>query len=97
MADVAEPGFQKYWRQELSTLKSQCYAMTNKYPEAASVVQQAHKIISNTEALAKRRLARVGKSSLWTFIHSFMFINPIDQITLMQDMSFDIIKLAKIQ
>jgi hypothetical protein len=37
MVDVPEQGFWKYWRQELSLLKSECHAITNKYPEAASV------------------------------------------------------------
>jgi hypothetical protein len=68
MADVSEPGFQKYWRQELSLLKSECNATTNKYPDAASVVQQVHKVISDIETLAKCTPAAVVESSLWTTI-----------------------------
>jgi hypothetical protein len=67
-ADVPELGFRKYWRQELSTLKSECHAITNKYPEAASVVHQVHKVISDIETLAKCTPARVGESSQWTAI-----------------------------
>jgi hypothetical protein len=52
MADMPEPGFRKYWRQELSSLKSECHAITNKYPEAASVVQEVHKVLSDIEILA---------------------------------------------
>jgi hypothetical protein len=68
MVDVPEPGFQKCWRQEPSTLKSECHAIMNKYPEAASVVQQVHKVISDIETLAKCKPARVGESSQWTTI-----------------------------
>jgi hypothetical protein len=35
-----EPGFRKYWRQKLASLKSECRAITNKYSEAASVVRK---------------------------------------------------------
>jgi hypothetical protein len=40
MEGVPEPGFRKYWRQELSLLKSECHAITNKYLEAASVIKK---------------------------------------------------------
>jgi hypothetical protein len=68
MADVPEPGFRKYWRQQLSTMKSEWHATTNKYPEAASVVQQVHNVISDIETLAKCTPARVGENSQWTTI-----------------------------
>jgi hypothetical protein len=63
MADVPEPGFQKYWRQELSTLKYECHAITNKYPKAAPIVQQVHKVISDIETLVKCTPARERESS----------------------------------
>jgi hypothetical protein len=63
MANVPEPVFRKYWRQNLSTLKSQCHDITNKYPEAASVVQQGFKVLSDIETLAKCTLAKEGESS----------------------------------
>jgi hypothetical protein len=62
MADVTEPGFRIYWRPEVSSLKSQCHDIMNKYPEAASVVQ-LHKVLSDIEILAKYTPARVGESS----------------------------------
>jgi hypothetical protein len=68
MADVPEPGFRKYWRQEISWLKSECHATTNRYPEAASVVQQVHKMISDIENLGKCTPARVGEHSQWKTI-----------------------------
>jgi hypothetical protein len=40
MADIPVPGFLKYWTQKLALLKSECHAIVDKYPEAASVVQQ---------------------------------------------------------
>jgi hypothetical protein len=51
MADVTEPVFWKYWGQKLLSLKSQCHDITNKYPGAASVVQQAYKVLSGIAAL----------------------------------------------
>jgi hypothetical protein len=70
MADVTEPGFRKYWRQKLSLLKSQCHDITNKSPEAASVVKQVYKVFSDIEILAKCTPAKVGQSSKWTSIVS---------------------------
>jgi hypothetical protein len=40
------------------------------YPEAASVVQQVYKVLSDIEILAKCTLAKVGDSSEWTSIVS---------------------------
>jgi hypothetical protein len=68
MADVSVPGFRKYWTQKLASLKSECHAITNKYPEAASVVQQVHKLLSDIEILAGCTPDKVGKSSEWTSI-----------------------------
>jgi hypothetical protein len=48
-----EPGFWKYWRQKLSSPKSQCHVIMNKYPEAASAVQQVHRVLSDIENLTK--------------------------------------------
>jgi hypothetical protein len=63
MAYVPEPGFRKYWRRALSSLRSKSHDITNKYPEAASVVQQVHKVIIDNEIVAKCIPARVGESS----------------------------------
>jgi hypothetical protein len=69
MADVTEPEFRKYWRQKLSSLKSHCRDIMNKYPEAASVVQ-VYKVLSDIEILAKCTPAKGGESSEWTSIVS---------------------------
>jgi hypothetical protein len=55
-------GFQKYW----TLLKSQYHAITNKNPEAGSVVQQVHKVLNDIEILARCTQAKVGESSEWT-------------------------------
>jgi hypothetical protein len=70
MADVTEPGFRKYWREKLSSLKSQCHDITKKYPEADSIVQQVYKVLSDIKFLAKCTPAKVGESSEWTSIVS---------------------------
>jgi hypothetical protein len=67
MADVTEPGFRKYWREKLSSLKSQYHDITNKYPEA---VQEVYKVLSDIEILAKCTPAKMGESSEWASIVS---------------------------
>jgi hypothetical protein len=52
----------------LASLNSQCRAITNKYPEASTVVQQVHKVLNDIESLAGCTPAKVGESSEWTSI-----------------------------
>jgi hypothetical protein len=52
MADVPVPGFRTFWAQKLASLKSESYNDMNKYPEAASVVQQVYNVVSAIENLA---------------------------------------------
>jgi arabinogalactan endo-1,4-beta-galactosidase len=68
MADVTEPEFGEYWRQNLSSLKSQCYDITNKYPEVACVVHQVYKVLSDIEILIKFTPAKEVESYKWTSI-----------------------------
>jgi hypothetical protein len=68
VADVPVPGFGKYWIQKVASLKSECHAITNKYPEAASVMQQVYKVLSDTENPAGCTTAKVGESSEWNSI-----------------------------
>jgi hypothetical protein len=70
MADVPVLGFRKYWTQKLASLQSECHAITNirKYPEAASVVQQIYRVLSDTEILAGCTPAKVEESCEWTSI-----------------------------
>jgi hypothetical protein len=44
------------------------HAITNKYPEAAAVVQQEHKVLNDTEILAGCTPAKVGEGSEYTSI-----------------------------
>jgi hypothetical protein len=62
------PGFRKYWRQKIAFQKFECHVIKNKYPEAASVVQQVHKILNNIEILAGCTTAKVRERSEWTSI-----------------------------
>jgi hypothetical protein len=68
MADIAVPGFQKYWTQKLASLKFECHAIMNKYPEATSVVQQVHKVLSDIENHAGCTPDKMEESSEWTSI-----------------------------
>jgi hypothetical protein len=56
------PGLHKCWTQKPASLKSEYHAIMNKYPEAASVVQQVYKMLSDNENLARCTLAKVGKA-----------------------------------
>jgi hypothetical protein len=67
MADIPVCGFLKYCRQKLAALNSECHAITNKYPEAGSVVQ-VHKVLNDIEILAGSTRAKVGESPKWTTI-----------------------------
>jgi hypothetical protein len=66
MADAPVPGFREYWTQTLASLNYQCHAITNKYSEAGTAVQQVHKVLSDIEILAGCTPAEVGESSEWT-------------------------------
>jgi hypothetical protein len=68
MADVPVPGFRKFSTQKLASLKSECRAITHKYTEAASIVQQVHKVLSDIEILAGCAQPEVGGSSERTSI-----------------------------
>jgi hypothetical protein len=63
MVDIPVLGFWKYWTQKLASLKSECHAIMNKYPEAASVVQQVCGVLSDIENFARCTPAKVGESS----------------------------------
>jgi hypothetical protein len=64
MADIPVPGFRKYWRQKLASLKSECNVITNTYPEAVSV----YKELTGTEILGGCTPAKVGEGCEWTSI-----------------------------
>jgi hypothetical protein len=53
MTDVPVPGFRKCWTHKLALLKYVRYAVMNKYPAAASVVQQVYKALSDIENLGE--------------------------------------------
>jgi hypothetical protein len=55
--DVPVAGFRKDWPQKLAS-----HATTNKYSEAASVVQRVYKVLSDTENLARCTPAKVGEA-----------------------------------
>jgi hypothetical protein len=52
----------------MASSNSQCHAITNKYPEADSVVQQVHKVLDDIETLAGCTPAKVGGSPEWTTV-----------------------------
>lgn len=61
-ADVPVPGFRKYQTQKRAPTESEYHAITNKYPEAASVVQQICKIVGDIVNLAGCTAANAGTS-----------------------------------
>jgi hypothetical protein len=87
MADVPETELRKYSRQKLSSLKSQCHYTRNKYPEAAFVVQQVYKVLSDFEILARLTPAKVGESSEWTTIVNSAEKNRVNFCTVLDGRS----------
>jgi hypothetical protein len=59
--------FRKYWRQKLASLKSECNVITNRYPEAASLVE-VYKELNDIKILAGSTPAKVGEGCEWTSI-----------------------------
>jgi hypothetical protein len=68
MADVPIPGVQNHWTQNLASLNPHCHAITNKYPEAGSVVQQVYKVLNEIEIIAGCAPAKEGESPEWNTI-----------------------------
>jgi hypothetical protein len=68
MADVPVPKFRKYWTQKLASLKLEWHATANKYPQAASIVQQVYRLLSDIENLTGYTPAKVGESSDWIIV-----------------------------
>jgi hypothetical protein len=56
MADLLVPRFRKYRKQKLISLKPECHAITNKYPEAASVLQ-VYSVISDIQNITRKALS----------------------------------------
>jgi hypothetical protein len=61
-ADVSVQGLRKYWTQKLVSLKSECHAIMNKYIEAASVLKQAYKVLSDIDTFARCTPAKEGEA-----------------------------------
>jgi hypothetical protein len=68
MADVRVLGFWKQWTQKIVSLKSESHTTTSKYPEAASIIQQACKVLRDNEYIVGCSLAKVEESSECTSI-----------------------------
>jgi hypothetical protein len=67
MVDVPIPGFQKTLDTGAS-LKSECHAITNKYPETASLLQQVYKALGDIENHVRCTPAKVRENSEFTSI-----------------------------
>jgi hypothetical protein len=63
MADVPVPGFRKYWTQKLASQKSECHAIMNNYPEAASLMQQVYEVLIDIQNPTRCTPTNVGESS----------------------------------
>jgi hypothetical protein len=68
MEDVPVPGFQKFWADKQSTLKSEYPALVNKYPDSDALIKQVYKVLRNIEDLAGYTPPVVGESSDWTSV-----------------------------
>jgi hypothetical protein len=58
----------KFWPNKESTLKSEYPALVNKYPDSDALIKQVHRVLCDTEYLARYTPPSVGDSSDWASV-----------------------------
>jgi hypothetical protein len=62
MADVAVPGYKKFWTDKGTTLKAEYQLLVARYPNAEAQLKQLFKILCGIEVMAGHTPASVGQS-----------------------------------
>jgi hypothetical protein len=68
MGDVPVPGYQIFWTNTLSTLKSEYQTLAQQYPEGDGQIKQLLKLLGDIEGVARHIPASVGESAEWAAI-----------------------------
>jgi hypothetical protein len=65
MANAPTPEFQKFWTNQIECLKHECHEAIQKYPAAAGIMEQVHRVLVDSAHLAGRTPISVGQSPKW--------------------------------
>jgi hypothetical protein len=65
MGDVPMPGYQTFWANKFSTLKSEYQTLVPQYPEESAQLKQLLKVLGDIEDVARHIPASVGKVHNW--------------------------------
>jgi hypothetical protein len=63
MGDVPMPGYQTFWKNKCSTLKSEYQTLVQQYPEADAQIKQLLKVLGDTEGVATHISGSVGENA----------------------------------
>jgi hypothetical protein len=68
MGEFAVPGYQTFWTNKRSTLKSDYQTLMQQYPDADAQLKQLLKLLGDIEDVAGHIPASVGESAEWAAI-----------------------------
>jgi chaperonin cofactor prefoldin len=68
MGGVPVPGYQTFWTNKRSTLRSKYQSLVQQYPDADAQLKQLFKVLGDIEDVAGDKPASVGESVEWAAI-----------------------------
>jgi hypothetical protein len=68
MGDVPVPGYQSFWTNKHSTLKSEHLTLVQQYPDADAQLKQLFKVLGDNKDVVGRAPASGGESAKWAAI-----------------------------
>jgi hypothetical protein len=68
MGDVPVPGYQTFWKNKCSVLKSGHQTSLKQYPDADAQLKQFFKLLGDIEDLAEHTPASVGGNAEWASV-----------------------------
>jgi hypothetical protein len=68
MADVPVSGYQSFWTNTRSALKSEYHSLIGRFPEAAAQLKKLFNVLGDIEGVAAYTPASVGNSEQWSEI-----------------------------
>jgi hypothetical protein len=68
LADVTVPGYQKFWKENRTTLRAEHQSLTAKYPDSEAQLKQLFIILGDIEFVAGDTPVSVGENFEWTSI-----------------------------
>jgi hypothetical protein len=68
MGDAPVPGYQTFWTNKRSTLKSEYMTLVQQYPDGDAQLKQFFNLLGDIEDLAGHTPASVGESTEWAVI-----------------------------